>query len=68
VAGIPGAAANNGGTGPGDGIAGLAYNCQVMPIKAIDDTGNGTEEDLANGILWAVDHGAAVTNISAGDY
>jgi len=68
VAGVAGAATNNGGTSPGDGIAGLAYNCQIMPIKAFDNTGNGTEADLVAGILWAVDHGAVVINISAGDY
>ncbi len=68
VAGVIGAATNNGGVGQGDGIAGLAYNCQIMPIKAFDGTGNGSEADLVAGILWAVDHGAVVINISAGDY
>ncbi len=70
VAGVAGAATNNGSTGPGQGggIAGLAYNCQIMPIKAFDSTGQGTEADLVAGILWAVDHGAVVINISAGDY
>ncbi len=68
VSGVIGAATNNGGTYPGNGIAGLAYNCQIMPIKAFDGTGNGSEADLVAGILWAVDHGAVVINISAGDY
>ncbi len=68
VAGVIGAATNNGGIGPGDGIAGLGYNCQIMPIKAFDSTGEGTEADLVAGILWAVNHGAVVINISAGDY
>jgi len=68
VAGVAGAATNNGGIAPGDGIAGLGYNCQIMPVKAFDSTGNGTEADLVAGILWAVDHGAVVINISAGDY
>ncbi len=68
VAGVIGAATNNGGAFPGNGIAGLGYNCQIMPIKVFDSTGNGTEADLVAGILWAVDHGAVVINISAGDY
>jgi len=68
VAGVIGAATNNGGTAPGNGTAGLGYNCQIMPIKAFDGTGNGSEADLVAGILWAVDHGALIINISAGDY
>jgi len=68
VSGVIGASTNNGGTAPGNGTAGLGYNCQIMPIKAMDDTGYGTEADLAAGILWAVDHGALIINISAGDY
>lgn len=67
VAGVLGAGANNGGDPPGNGIAGLAYPCQIMPIKAMDDTGYGTEADLTAAILWAVDHGALIINISAGD-
>lgn len=35
VSGILGAAANNRSAGPGDGIVGLVYNCQVMPIKNV---------------------------------
>jgi len=67
IAGVIGAATNNGGGGGGNGTAGLGYNCQIMPIKAFDNTGNGTEADIVAGILWAVDHGAVVINISAGD-
>ena len=51
-----------------DGAAGLAYNAQIMPVKAMDMNGYGTDADIAAGILWAVDHGAVVINISAGDY
>ncbi|MHB8997199.1 MAG: S8 family serine peptidase [Armatimonadota bacterium] len=67
VAGVIGAATNNGGNGDADGIAGLAYNCQVMPVKTFDNTGNGTAADTATAVQWAVDHGALVVNISAGD-
>lgn len=68
VAGVIGASTNNGGSTGGQGIAGLAYHCQIMPVKAIDDTGQGTDADLAAGIDWAVAHGAVVINISAGDW
>lgn len=67
VAGVIGAAANNGGGSGGEGIAGLAYHCQLMPVKTFDNTGNGTAADTATAIAWAVDHGALVINISAGD-
>ncbi|HEY3398342.1 MAG TPA: S8 family serine peptidase [Armatimonadota bacterium] len=78
VASVAAAATNNGGTPQSanvtpsaptpDGVAGLGYNAQIMPIKAMDATGNGTEADIVAGIMWAVDHGAVVINISAGDY
>jgi Subtilase family/Fervidolysin N-terminal prodomain/FlgD Ig-like domain/Carboxypeptidase regulatory-like domain len=68
VSGTAAAAANNGPCYEGRGMAGLAYNAQIMPIKAFDNTGNGTDVDTAVGIIWAVDHGAVVVNISAGDY
>lgn len=67
VAGVIGASTNNGGTAPSSGIAGLAYHCQILPIKCFDNTGYGTESDLAESIIWAVDHGAVIINISAGD-
>jgi len=78
TAGIIAAATNNGGTPQSpnvsgampspDGIAGLAYNAQILPIKAMDSTGNGTDAELAAGILAAVDRGALIINISAGEY
>ena len=36
-----------------------------MPIKALEE-GAGSFEDIANGIRWAVDHGADVVNLSLG--
>lgn len=67
VSGVIGAATNNGGGAGGEGIAGLAYHCQILPIKTFDNTGYGTEADLAAAIIWAVDHGALIINVSAGD-
>jgi len=48
------------------GVAGIAYQCRIMPVKVMDSTGNGTMSALANGILWAVDKGANVINMSVG--
>jgi subtilisin family serine protease len=45
------------------GIAGVAWNVKIMPVK-IADTAGTTDYVLADGIYWAVDHGADVINIS----
>ncbi|MBM3497136.1 MAG: hypothetical protein FJX74_00555 [Armatimonadetes bacterium] len=66
VASAAAAAANN-GTTLGSGIAALGYHAQILPIKTFDNTGNGTEADTAASIVYAVDHGALIINISAGD-
>ena len=68
VAGVAAAAGNNGACYESTGTIGVGYHAQVLPVKAIDSTGNGTDLDLAAGILWAADHGAVIINVSAGDY
>jgi serine protease len=60
VAGIAAAA-----TGNGIGIAGVAPDAKVMPVKALTEEG-GSFEEIAAGIRWAVDHGADVINMSVG--
>jgi len=61
VAGIAAAEANN-----NEGIAGVAWNCQVLPVKVLDAEGNGYYDELIEGLIWASDNGAKVINISAG--
>ncbi len=61
VAGVIAARSNN-----GIGIAGIAQNARVMPIKALDCTGSGSISDIASAIVYAVDHGARIVNISLG--
>ncbi|MBM4421445.1 MAG: hypothetical protein FJ034_07700 [Chloroflexi bacterium] len=61
VAGIVGAAGNN-----GQGIAGVAYGVRLMPIKALDCTGTGTVGDIAQAIVYAVNNGARIINVSLG--
>ncbi len=61
VAGIAAAATNN-----NEGIAGVAWNCQVLPIKVIDKEGSGLYSWVAEGIIWAADNQAAVINLSVG--
>ena len=61
VAGIVGAQNDN-----GEGIAGVAWNCMILPVKVLDNTGVGTTAQVASGITWAADAGAAVINLSLG--
>lgn len=48
------------------GVAGLAYNACIMPVKVLDDSGSGNFADIAEGIHYAVDNGADVINMSLG--
>jgi len=48
------------------GVAGLAYNACVIPIKALNDRGTGTDVDIAEAIAYAVDKGARVISMSLG--
>lgn len=59
VAGIVAAVAGN-----GRGVAGVAPDAQVMPVRVLDAEGRGTSDVVAEGIRWAVDHGAHVVNLS----
>lgn len=46
------------------GIAGIAPNALIMPIKVLDATGNGTVETVASAIHYAVDNGANIISLS----
>jgi len=48
------------------GVAGVAFNVSIMPLKVLDATGSGTYSDVADGIYFAADNGAAVINLSLG--
>ena len=61
VAGIAAADTNN-----DEGIAGVAWNCRILPVKVTDSEGSAWYDDLIDGILWAADNGAQVINMSLG--
>ncbi|MGO8968393.1 MAG: S8 family peptidase [Myxococcaceae bacterium] len=63
VAGTIAQATNN-----GEGVAGIAFEATLMPIKVLDAAGTGNSADIADGIRWAVDHGAKVLNLSLGGF
>ncbi|MGW7682180.1 S8 family serine peptidase [Kribbella sp. NPDC054772] len=54
------------GTGNSTGIAGVAWNAKVRPIKVLDDTGSGDDTNLINGLNWAVKNKVRVINMSLG--
>lgn len=60
-AGIASAITNN-----GLGIAGFAPKAKIMPVRVLDSRGSGTSASVAQGLIWAVDHGAKVINTSLG--
>jgi thermitase len=61
VSGIIAAVTDN-----GTGMAGIARNCRIMAVKALNANGTGSFEAIAAGILYAVDNGASVINMSLG--
>ncbi|MGH9034461.1 MAG: S8 family serine peptidase [Acidimicrobiia bacterium] len=48
------------------GMAGVAWQGKVLPVKVLDHQGRGNDADIAAGIIWAADHGADVINLSFG--
>ncbi|MEO1134257.1 MAG: S8 family peptidase, partial [Cyanobacteria bacterium J06639_1] len=49
-----------------EGVAGVAYQANIMPIRVLDANGSGTVADIAEGIIFAADNGATVINMSLG--
>jgi serine protease len=53
-------------TNNGRGVAGLAFEATLMPLKVLDARGSGTTADIADAIRFAADEGAQVLNLSLG--
>jgi len=61
VAGTIAAVGNN-----GVGVIGVAWHARVMPVKALDDHGQGPESALAPAIMYAANNGADIISASWG--
>src|SRR5688572_8533903 len=48
----------------GIAVTGLAYNAKIMPIRVLNENGEGGAYDIARGIRYAAKHGADVVNLS----
>jgi serine protease len=53
-------------TDNGEGVAGLAYEARIMPLKVLSAEGSGSSRNIAEAIRWAADHGANIINMSLG--
>lgn len=48
------------------GVAGIAYEAKIMPLKVLSESGGGTISDIAEAIKFAADNGADIINMSLG--
>ncbi|MCB0191129.1 MAG: S8 family serine peptidase [Anaerolineae bacterium] len=51
-------------TNNGIGVAGVAFNATILPVKALGASGNGSYANIIQAIIYAVDQGADVINMS----
>lgn len=60
----------SGEVGHGSEVAGLvrqiAPRARLMPLRVLDQEGNGDVAGVTSAIVWAADHGAQVINLSLG--
>jgi thermitase len=61
VTGIAAATGNN-----RTGIAGMDWNVRIMPIRVLDGSCSGSTAGVAEALVWAVEHGARLINMSLG--
>jgi hypothetical protein len=59
VAGVVGAASNN-----AIGVSSFAWQAKIMPVRISGTDGMASISTIANGLVWAADHGARIANIS----
>lgn len=47
-------------------VAGVAPAARIMPIRVMDSAGYGTTYKIITGVIWAVNNGADIINVSVG--
>ena len=50
----------------GQGVAGVAFDGRVLPLRVLDANGSGTVADIIDAYAWAASHDARVLNASLG--
>ena len=63
IAGIIAATTNN-----AVGMSGICPTCRILPVKVLNESGEGTYAHVIAGILWAADKKAQIINLSLGSY
>ena len=48
------------------GVAGIAPEAHILPVRVLDKSGAGDTTAVAEGIIWATDNGADIINLSLG--
>lgn len=51
-------------TNNSEGVAGVAYKASLLPVKVLDSRGQGSYDAIIRGIIYAVESGAQVINLS----
>jgi len=59
IAGLIGAVGDNGQSG-----VGLNWKVKIMPLRAIDNEGNGSYKEVSEAVLYAMNNGADVISLS----
>jgi len=60
-AGISAAKGNN-----GVGVAGICWDCLILPVKIMSDDGFGEDTEIADGVVWSSDNDADIISMSLG--
>lgn len=53
-------------TNNGRGVAGVAYDCSIMPVKVLAGNGSGTLQGLVDGIYYATNNKTDIISMSLG--
>jgi len=61
VAGIAAATGNN-----NEGVAGINWGTRILPVRVLNRFCSGSVADVADALVWSVEHGADVINLSLG--